>query len=94
MREAHGESNDSKDVRRCMLTMLLMLRRGCDHPWLTHRFWADQRRAADVMEAKDKPSSRIPAYEAESSGKIEELIQLVNQHPGMSVWPVAIAPWP
>ena len=74
-------------AKASVLSMLLMLRRGCDHPWLASKFWeAQERLLADenVMELPDRKEIG-DIVDSVHSAKSEELLKLVKQHPGKSL---------
>ena len=81
MREEHlpGKKNASKT---CILSMLLWMRRGCDHPWMAKRFWEDQRRLMAREGRESPPASVLHVLDEHCSAKTEELLKIVMQHPG------------
>ena len=83
MREAALADEKADGVQQCTLTMLLMLRRGCNHPWMARAYWEAQERAANQREQQGLPANRQVPFDSPWSAKLQEVVKLVEQHPGI-----------
>ena len=81
MRQEHLEGKKNAAVA-CRLSMLLWLRRGSDHPWLAGKFWEERNQLAALEEGQIVPSDILHKLDELCSAKTEELLKIVQQHPG------------